>query len=215
MRHDTVIGLAIGGGTVALYAAILRPWQLRWGATDEEARMRLPGDHLLAFPNMVATRALTVPVPADQVWPWIAQLGQGHGGFYSYDCLENLIGCDIHSADRIHPEWQDLEVGDQIHLAPKVALTVAQVQPGRTLVLHGAGATPGATPPYDFTWAFTLHPQPDDSTRLLVRERYRYHRRAAVLLIEPVSIISFIMTRAMLRGIRRRVEQAAQPAAAA
>ncbi len=200
---------------VALYAVILRPRQLRWGATDEEARMRLPGDHLLAFPDMVATRALTIAAPADHVWPWIAQLGQGRGGFYSYDWLENLIGCDIHSTDRIHPEWQDLEVGDQIHLAPNVALTVAQVQPGRALVLHGAAVTRGAAPPYDFTWAFTLHPQPDGSTRLLVRERYRYHRRTAALLIEPVSIISFIMTRAMLRGIRRRVEQAIQQPAAA
>lgn len=214
LLESTVIGLAIGGGAVALYARLLRPWQLRCGATDEEARMRLQGDHLLAFPDLVATRGITIRAPVSEVWPWIAQLGQGRGGFSSDDCLENLIGCDIHSADRIHPEWEKLEVGDQIHLAPTVALTVAQVQPGRALVLHGAAATPGATPPDDFTWAFTVHPQPDGSTRVLVRERYRSHRRAAALLIELVSIISFIMTRAMLRGIRHRVEQAAQPAAA-
>jgi hypothetical protein len=63
--------------------------------------MSLPGDDLIVSADLTATRAITVRASAGQVWPWIAQLGQGRGGFYSYDFLENLAGCDIHSADRI------------------------------------------------------------------------------------------------------------------
>ena len=82
----------------------------------------LPGDDLIANPDLTATRAITVHTSAEQVWPWIAQLGRGRGGFYSYDVLENLVGCDIHSADQIVPEWQDITVGDQVKLHPEVGL---------------------------------------------------------------------------------------------
>jgi hypothetical protein len=85
---------------------VARRWQLRWGATVEESGESLPGDDLISDPDLAATRAVTVGAAAGQVWPWIAQLGQGRGGFYSYDFLENLAGCDIHSADQIVPGWQ-------------------------------------------------------------------------------------------------------------
>src|SRR6266545_8171756 len=68
------------------------------GATKEERDATLDGDDLIPNPDLTATRAIGVHAAADQVWPWIAQLGQGRGGFYSYDALENLAGCDIHSA---------------------------------------------------------------------------------------------------------------------
>jgi hypothetical protein len=97
---------------------VARRWQLRWGATVEESGEILPGDDLISDPDLAATRAITVGAAAGQVWPWIAQLGQGRGGFYSYDFLENLVGCDIHGPDQIVPGWQDVEVGDQIRLAP-------------------------------------------------------------------------------------------------
>jgi hypothetical protein len=102
-------------------------------------------------PDLVATRAITVHAAADQVWPWIAQLGQGRGGFYSYDALENLVGCDIHSADRVVPKWQDLKVGDQVKLAPEVGVGVTVVQQGRALVLRGGVPMGAVPPPYDFT----------------------------------------------------------------
>jgi hypothetical protein len=166
----------------------------------------LPGDELLHNPNVVATRAIAVSRSPDVVWPWIAQLGQGRGGFYSYDFLENLVGCDIHSADRIVPEWQHVEVGDEVRLAPKVALRVALVDRGRALVLRGTVPL-GRTPPFDFTWAFVLSEQPDGTTRLLSRERYTYTRWWAALVIEPTQLLSFVMSRKMLHGIRDRAER--------
>ena len=205
LRH--VVGVAvIGGGAVAGVLAARR-WLLRWGATREEADGSLPGDDIIASPDLVATRAITIGTSIGQVWPWIAQLGQGRGGFYSYDFLENLIGCDIHSADRIVPEWQQVGLGDQIRLAPQVALTVALVEQGKSLVLRGSVPMGDASPPYDFTWAFVLKDEPGEAARLLVRERYAFLRPSARILVEPVEAVSFVMSQKMLRGIRDRAER--------
>jgi hypothetical protein len=199
--------LAVTAALGAVYALAFRPVQLRWGATAQEDDGGLPGDELIGEPDLCATRAITVRAPAAQVWPWVAQLGQGRGGFYSYDFLENLVGCDIHSADRIIPRWQAIKAGDEVKLAPQVTLTVAVADPGRSLVLRGGVPMGKAAPPYDFTWAYELRQQPDGTTRLLVRERYAYAKRWAPLLVEPVELVSFVMTRKMLRGIRDRAEQ--------
>ena len=107
------------GAAVAAGLACLRARVLRWGATDEEVNLALPGDELVPHADLTATRAVTVGAAVDGVWPWIAQLGQGRGGFYSYDFLENLVGCDIHSADRIVPAWQSIDVGDEVNLHPR------------------------------------------------------------------------------------------------
>lgn len=181
---------------------------MRWGATYDEVSLALPGDELVPRPDMTATRGVTIRATADTVWPWIAQLGQGRGGFYSYDFLENLLGCDIHSADRLVPEYQGGEIGAQVKLAPEVALTVALVEPQCALVLRG-GIPMGSMPaPYDFTWAFVLGAGPGGSTRLVVRERYGYLRRWAPLVVEPAELISFVMSQRMLRSIRSRAERA-------
>src|SRR5450755_1498111 len=213
MRRRRVAGVTALGGAIAGYSMLARRWQLRWGATGREAGEELPGDDLITRPDLTATRAITVGVPADQVWPWIAQLGQGRGGFYSYDSLENLAGCDIHSANQIVPEWQDLEVGDPVMLAPQVALTVALLDRGHYLVLRGGVPMGNSAPPYDFTWAFALRAEPAGTTepagatRLLVRERYAYTRPWARLLVEPAEAVSFVMSQKMLRGIKDRAER--------
>ena len=180
---------------------------LRWGATDQEVGDSLPGDDLIPNADMIATRAITIHAAANHVWPWIAQLGQGRGGFYSYDRLENLVGCNIHSSDRILLELQDIEVGDEIRLAPQVGLVVAFVEQGRSLVLRGGISMGKRAAPYDFTWAFTLREEPDETTRLLVRERYAYTRAWARLIVEPTEVLSFVMSQKMLRGIRDRAER--------
>jgi hypothetical protein len=182
---------------------------LRWGATDREVGDSLPGDDLIPNADMIATRAITIHAAADRVWPWIAQLGQGRGGFYSYDWVENLVGCKIHSSNRILLELQDIKVGDEIRLAPQVGLVVALVEQGRSLVLRGGVPMGKRAAPYDFTWAFTLREQADGTTRLLVRERYVYTRAWARLIVEPTELLSFVMSQKMLRGIRDRAERTA------
>jgi hypothetical protein len=211
-RRAAAAGAAVIGSATA-YVLVVRPWQLRWGTTNEERDATLTGDDLIPTPDLMATRAITVHAIADQVWPWIAQLGQGRGGFYSYDALENLVGCHIYSADRVVPEWQDLKVGDQVKLHPEVGLGVAVVEEGRALVLRGGVPMGTMPPPYDTTWAFVLREQPDGTTRLLVRERYTYTKRWAPALLEPVAAVAFVMTQRMLRGIRDRAERGDPPTA--
>ena len=206
MRGRYVAGVSAIGIAAAAFA---RARQLRWGASAQECDASLPGDDLIVSPDLTVTRAITVRASAGQVWPWIAQLGQGRGGFYSYDFLENLVGCNIHSADSVVREWQDIKPGDKIGLHPAVALEVTAVDPGRSLVLRGGVPDGNASPPFGFTWAFALQPGPDGTTRLVVRERYAYTRPWAPFIVEPVEVIDFVMTQKMLRGIRSRAEQAA------
>ena len=120
MKRQSGLGIAVIGGTVVADVLLARRWYLRWESGDP-----LPGDELITAPDLTATCAITVRAPAGEVWPWVAQLGQGRGGFYSYDFLENLVGYDIHSADRVVAEWQDIKTGDEVRLHPDVALGVA------------------------------------------------------------------------------------------
>jgi hypothetical protein len=210
MKPGHKAGIALVAGAAAAAGVLLgRRWQLRWGATAQEFAGPLPGDELIARSGLTATRALTIRAPAARVWPWIAQLGQARGGFYSYDFLENLVGCDIHSADRVVGEWQDIKPGNEVRLHPDVALEVAAVDPGRSLVLRSVVPEGSPPPPFGFTWAFALQPGPDGTTRLIVREKYAYPQPWARLLVEPVEVIDFVMTQKMLRGIRSRAERAA------
>ena len=190
---------------IAAYVVVGRGRQLRWGATDHEVAATLPGDEIVTSPDLVATRAITIHASPQTVWPWIAQVGRGRGGFYTYDRLENLVGLGIHSADKIVPAWQGVRPGDIVELAEGVGLTVELAIPDRALVLRG-GIWPGRGPaPYDFTWAWILSEQ-SDGTRLVVRERYVYQRWWVPLMLEPVAVISFLMTQRMLRGIRNRAK---------
>src|SRR6478752_4152733 len=93
----------------ALGVVTLRWSSLHWGATTEETRERLPGDEILRDPGLVATRAITIEAPPEEVWRWVVQMGADRGGFYSYDRLENLAGCQVDSADTVVGAWQHLE----------------------------------------------------------------------------------------------------------
>ncbi|MEY2459535.1 MAG: hypothetical protein QOG30_1365, partial [Acidimicrobiaceae bacterium] len=186
---------------------LFRRWQARWGATDAEVAADLPGDELMPRADRSATRTVTIAAPPNQVWPWLVQMGQGRGGLYSYDVLENLIGCDIQSADHIAEEWQHVTVGDSFRLHPDVVLRVAIVEPDHALVIQGGVPMGDAAPPYDFTWAFVLKELADGNTQLVIRERYNFTRWWAPLIVDSVRPVSFVMTRKMMLGIRARTER--------
>ena len=98
--------------SIGFIKATSGPWVLTWGATPSEAAAPLPGDGLLEIADVVATRAIEISAPPSAIWPWLVQMGPGRAGAYTYDWIENLFGLNMHSADRIQPEWQELEVGD-------------------------------------------------------------------------------------------------------
>ncbi|MEA2143080.1 MAG: hypothetical protein QOI64_1510 [Solirubrobacteraceae bacterium] len=178
-------------GTAAAYRRWALPWMRRWGATDTEATMTLPGDETVASPGARQTRAVQIDAPAHAVWPWIVQIGQDRGGFYSYEWLENLAGCRMTNADRIHPEWGLRTVGESVLLHPDSGLKVLQFVPGRMLVLESG-------------WSFTLEPDGPESCRLLTRF-IAPTGVAGIAYAMLVELPHFIMERKMLLEIKRRV----------
>jgi len=156
--------LLVMGGVVAVKVAaylVWRPVMLRWGTQGEEAVEPLPGDDQVPRPAFQSTRAITIDAPPESVWPWIVQMGIYRAGFYTHDRVERAMFHaryveGKHSATRIHPELQDLKVGDLVPYGGGVNATVAEIEPNRHLV---AGE------------AFVLRPLPGNRTRLIVRCR--------------------------------------------
>jgi uncharacterized protein YndB with AHSA1/START domain len=210
----------LGAAAIAVYEQVVRPWHVRWGATDHEVETDLLGDDLVAEPARQCTRAITIAAPPERVWPWLVQIGADRGGFYSYDWLENLFGLGIHSADRIVPEWQQLDKGDLVfaNASGRGFWYVMEVEPCEALVLQVADPAEGRpvrrteAPWWEFSWTFALRDAPDATTRLLVRERVAFGSTPVRLAMAPFGPVSFLMTRRMMLGIKARAEAAPAPA---
>ena len=181
----------------ALYRALLRRPILTWGATRAEAGARLPGDELLEHADGVATRAISIDAPARAVWPWLAQMGPApRGGAYTYDWIENLLGLDMHSADRVLPEFQHPAVGDTMGYGSNL-MRLERVEPERVLAWRSEDG--------NWVWTFVLTER-DGGTRLISRNRFRLHTLAARIGMVPMEPGSLLMERKMLFGIKQRAE---------
>jgi hypothetical protein len=205
-------GVAAAG--VTLIAAIeavtyprWRPWCLSWGATPDEVASAVPGDDLLPHPALISTRAIGIDAPPGLVWPWLAQMGPGRGGAYTYDWIENLFGLGMHSADGILPQFQDVTVGDERRLGARgPVLRIAVVEPERSLVVRSDDG--------NWVWAFLLAPD-GAGVRLISRNRIATPDASALVralnryVMEPGSLI---MERKMLLGIKERAERLARDA---
>lgn len=221
-RFRGPLAAAAAAAAGAGYVLAVRPRLLNWGATAQEAAGPLPGDELVRIPRMQSTRAVTINAAASEVWPWLVQLGAGRGGMYSYDLLENAAGLGMHSADRILPEYQQLDVGDVIPLGPDVGIPVRRLEPGTVLALGGSmdpltgriAASGGAAagPRLELGWTFVLKAANGQGTRLLSRTRYDYSPLPLGLILRPLlEPLQFIMERRMLLGIKSRAEGRGAP----
>ena len=183
-----------------LYLRFLRAPVLTWGATDAEAASELPGDELLEDADGVSTRAIDIAAPPAAVWPWIAQMGPSpRGGAYTYDWIENLLGLDMHSVDRVLPEFQHPQVGDTVGYGPN-RMRIARVEPERVLAWRSEDG--------NWLWSFNLEPR-NRSTRLISRNRFRLPTLAARVGMVPMEPASLVMERKMLQGIKKRAERIA------
>ena len=178
------VGLGIMILSVTLGYLAIRPWHLRWGATDEEVSRAMPGD----LEHIGWTRAITIEATPEQIWPWLMQWGQGRGGWYSYDWLENLFGFDIHTAERILPEYQNLAIGDPICMSRDFCPShVTILEPNRWLSWQVIGED--GNPVWTFT--FGLFPVDASHTRLIVRESFdnTFMPPAAVAALEVPDVV--------------------------
>jgi hypothetical protein len=194
LRRTVLVAAALG----VVYARFLRRPVLNWGATESEAAARLPGDELLEEADGVATRAIEIDAPPEAVWPWIAQMGPApRGGAYTYDWIENLLGLNMHSADRVLPEFQRPEVGDTIGYGAN-RMKVERMEPERVLSWRSEDG--------NWVWTFVLEAG-NGSTRLISRNRFRLPTLGARLGMIPMEPASLLMERKMLRGIKERAER--------
>lgn len=220
-RHRSKGGLRVllAVGVPGVYVFWLRPAMLSRGATAQERTVEHPGDRIISLPTGGCTMATTLPAPPETVWRWLVQMGGDRGGWYSRDWLDNN---GKPSADRIVPEWQDLEVGQ--HVARTAApgrepgtFTVVALDPNRTLVLRSTyglftgrdldpRSGPGPAAWVDGIWGFHLSPAPGGATRLVARSRSRgrpslLSRSLNLLLGEPLH---FAMQTRQFHNLRRR-----------
>ena len=159
----------LGAGlAVTAYAGCVRPRLMRWGATDDEVDGPYPGADIVPGGHRGPTMAVTIDAPPDQVWPWLIQMGGDRGGWYSWDRLDNG---GRPSAREVHPEWQDLAVGDYVTYwrgsqGAVDAWQVAALEPNRFLGLHGLSdlrlrsLDPNRPRPHSYTeglWGFLLN----------------------------------------------------------
>ncbi len=219
---DDVLSGIGGAGVIAI--ALLSPFHRRarshWGIDEATAARPYPGDELVPEPRWSYTHGIEIAAPAGRVWPWVAQIGADRGGFYSYQWLENLVGCDVRNAEVVHPEWQ-AKVGQALllHPDPKAPrLQIVAVEPGRHLVAHAPpderaraqGRAWAAA-----SWVFVVEPLGDDRCRFISRYRAACSDDVATrlafgpTLVEPVA---FAMDRRMLLGVKERAERAERPA---
>lgn len=212
----TARNLAAVLGLVGGYSLGVRPRLLRWGATDEEVRRSYPGADLIPGGKRSATMAVTIDAPPSRLWPWLVQMGVDRAGWYSWDRLDNF---GLRSAKRVHPEWQEIDVGDRLAAKPDGSewWEVAALEPERflglrmSLDLRGRPFDPaGARPRFytDSTWGFLLEEQSGRRTRLVVSGYWSLRPRwvqfvASFVFLEPSH---WIMQTRQFANLRRYAE---------
>jgi len=197
--------------TAHLFSPFLRSYRACWGATGDDLARKLPGDELVKYAKWEFTHAVTIYAPAAEVWRWLVQIGADRGGLYSYETLENLVGCNIHNAEQIISKYQHLKAGDEIKIHPRApGMNVAAVERGRYILVHNDNRQEGTRSYINMTWLWYLDAINATTTRLISRSRNDYSPEAAnklwmgPLVVEPIS---FVMERKMMLGIKERAER--------
>ena len=195
------VGLAALAAVAAVtYLRFIRPWQLRWGATNAEVARAMPGDDVVKFPTFNATRGVTIQTRPEEIWPWLLQIGVTRAGWYSYDLFDNL---GKPSAERIIPELQHVAVGDVIPMSPdgKQGLRVKDFEANQWMLWWDNKG--------DSTWYWGLYPQDDSQTRLITRVRMHYRwLKPSILFSLLVEFTDIAMMRKCMLGIKQRAERA-------
>jgi hypothetical protein len=208
-----LVGLVVLAGLLVGLFALILPAIQRWGATDAEVTSARPGDELITQPLVRWTHGITIQAPPAAVWPWIAQLGDTRGGYYSYTFIENRVSAltgaaDYNvvyvNADRIHPEWQNPQPGDALIQS---VLKVREVVPGEYLLANSIDPTV-----MNWVWLWQLQPLAEgQQTRLVVRMAIATAGPPDPVMGFVMDIGGFVMEQNMLQGIKTRAEGGYEP----
>jgi hypothetical protein len=213
-------GIEGAGIIIACYLTFfLSGMRSRWGLNKQELMRTFPADERVPDPKSQFTHAIDINAPADKVWPWIAQIGQGRGGFYSYELLENMTGLKIYNADRVIREFQNPKIGDLIAFGPEDAYPLVYCEEGQGMALENwydldAKATydPEEDTPQNYlhlTWLWYVEAVDARKSRFFSRNRVTYSpsRKANLMFGKLFEPIVFAMDRKMCLGIKKRAER--------
>ena len=214
MRARTRVGLAVVAAA-AIEVGLVRLGRA-YGSTARERSAVLPGDELVTRPTARTDHAVTIGARPEDVWPWLVQMGWGRAGWYTARWVDRLLfPANGPSADRILPELQDVAVGTFIPDGPpesECGLYVVRLEPERALVLRSNSHLPMSwrnRARLDWTWSFVLTPLDGG-----LRTRFHFRSRWAtepwwLTVIGWLGVVpaDFLMSRDMLRGVRRRAER--------
>jgi hypothetical protein len=210
------VAAGVGGAALMLVAFLtpfLRHARSHWGVSETEAQAPRPGDELVSAPVWSWTHGVEVDAVPARVWRWISQIGTDRAGFYSYQWLENIVGCGLRNADAVHQEWE-LERGDKLLLHPQAPpLDIVQLERGRYFVAYAPideAARAQGKPWAVASWLFQLEPLEQGRTKLITRYRVACSTDVATrLVLGPTFLepIGFAMDRRMLLEIKAHVER--------
>jgi len=192
-----IIGLLVGLGLI--YLLVLRPWHLRWGATDNDLALSLPGDSLVTNPDFNATRGITINSTPEEIWKWIIQIGSRRAGWYSIDWMDNA---GIKSSNELLPEFQRIETGQFIPFTPdqKNGMWVKEFKENEYILwVDKEGRA---------TWLWYLYPVDEKQTRLLTRLRTKYVWKGFWIIYYLLyDFGDIVMMSKCMKGIKKRAEQ--------
>lgn len=204
--------LCVLGALLGLLLTVVRPWYKTWGASPGEVDASMPVQYASASAPH-ETRAIEVSAPADHVFAWVAQLGQDRAGFYSYELLEDLVGCEMPDLRYLDPELQHWNVGDALWMYPRDKLDglgharLAHFEPGRALVFATHSPLDDPDSPIASTWSFLVEPTGPQTSRLITRASGEAPSLLGLAFNRAVfEPLHFAMERRMLIGIKALAE---------
>jgi hypothetical protein len=208
-RSSTIIQLnSPAKGIIALIAALglqififllfIHPRLVNWGAEPIEVNSSMPGDKYAQ--SISSTRAITISKPTTSVWHYIVNLGADRSGFYSYDFIEKLIGCEFDNNARYSIDT--LEVGRIVSGdasdKTKFGFKVLEAKQGQSAVLENWGG-------------FLLIPIDVHSTRLIIRTHGKKPDGVFDIFSSRIfDAMHHVMERRMLLGIKDLAENTRQ-----
>jgi len=206
VNKRAIAGAALLGGLAAAYIGVIRPRQMRWGATDEEAARTLPYDDLVTNPTWSLTRAVTVEVTPEEIWPWLVQVGWGRAGWYGYDWADNGLK---RSAWEIMPERQHLQIGTKFPMSPWSAMYCGDFDEPRWILLR-MGNESGTSDIGSFL--YYLDPIDEHGTRLIIRmrDKYRWFNPPVLAMQLAVDVGDIYFQWKHLLGVKSRAERMAK-----
>jgi hypothetical protein len=192
-----------------------------WGATKAEQIQALPGDEVLPKAPSAWVNAVTINAAPETVWPWLIQMGDSRGGFYSFMFIERTfmrafgfnsgeVQAYYQNADRIHPEWQNPPQGQGMIMD---YVAVREYEPGRYLLASATEKFAGM----GWTWLWHITPTADGRTRLVVHLRTQPPAAEQpnpvmdAVVGAVVDLGGFVMEKNMIDGIKLRAEGGSEP----